>query len=436
MTASLPGPHDRSSAAETPEPASTAGETSTPARGRRRILLPHRARRNPSRQPPAQVPEDLVIPPRPPLPPALPPRPPEAVADEPESGSQPEVVPESEAMPESEPEPEAVSEPEPESLPEADPVSEPESLPEVEAVSESEVVPEAESEPLPEPEAEPASEPVPLSEPESSAPALDVLWGEAAASPDTPVLVIEGVSKRFGDTVAVEDLTLRVEPGTFFGLVGPNGAGKTTTLSMIAGLLRADGGSIRVRGVDVRAHEREAKSLIGVLPDRLRTFDRLTGRQLLSYAGLLRGLSGAIVDDRVAALAAALDLEEALGRVVSDYSAGMTKKLMLAAAMIHAPRLLVLDEPFEAVDPASSVVILDILRSYVAAGGAVVLSSHGMDLVERVCDRVAVIAGGRLLIEGAVGEVRGEGTLEERYLELVGAAGGGEGLEWLRTFSD
>ncbi|MFT4210355.1 MAG: ABC transporter ATP-binding protein [Microbacterium sp.] len=387
MSAPLPGPPDRSSPHETPDPASPAGEALTPARPRRRTLLPHRPRRNPLRQSPAQVPDDLVIPPRPPLPPVVPPQP-----------EQPE-----DAVLDAD-EPELELEPEPELEPEA----------------------ELEPEPLPEPEAEPGS----------SAPALDVLWDDAAPSSDTSALVIEGVSKRFGDTVAVAELTLTVEPGTFFGLVGPNGAGKTTTLSMIAGLLRADDGSIRVRGVDVRAHEREAKSLIGVLPDRLRTFDRLTGRQLLSYAGLLRGLSGAIVDDRVAALAAALDLEEALGRVVSDYSAGMTKKLMLAAAMIHAPRLLVLDEPFEAVDPASSVVILDILRSYVAAGGAVVLSSHGMELVERVCDRVAVIAGGRLLVEGAVDDIRGDGTLEERYLELVGAAGGGEGLEWLRTFSD
>ncbi len=306
-------------------------------------------------------------------------------------------------------------------------------------------VPATPSEPEPKSEPDATPDPVTTVEPHPSAdaapetPPAAALWDPADpddASDDAPVLVLEGIGKRFGDTAAVEALSLTVEPGTFYGLVGPNGAGKTTTLSMIAGMLRADAGSIRVCGVDVRTHEREAKRLIGVLPDRLRTFDRLTGRQLLTYAGLLRGLRKDRVDERVAALTTVLELDDALGRIVSDYSAGMTKKLMLAAAMIHAPRLLVLDEPFEAVDPASSVVILDLLRSYVAAGGSVVLSSHGIDLIERVCDRVAVIAGGRLVADGPVDEIRGEATLEERFVELVGGLGDGEGLEWLHTFSD
>jgi ABC-2 type transport system ATP-binding protein len=263
------------------------------------------------------------------------------------------------------------------------------------------------------------------------------LWGESedAADPDVPALAVEHLRKGFGATTAVADLSWEIAAGTFYGIVGPNGAGKTTTLSMIAGLLRPDSGTIRIHGVDIRAHEREAKRLIGVLPDRLRTFDRLTGRQLLTYAGLLRGLPGEVVEERAAALARALDLTDALGRVVGDYSAGMTKKVMLAVAMIHAPRLLVLDEPFEALDPVSTAAILDILRAYTEHGGTVVLSSHGIDLIERVCDRVAVLAAGQLLAEGTVDELRGESTLAERFVEIVGAAGEAEGLEWLHTFS-
>ncbi len=269
--------------------------------------------------------------------------------------------------------------------------------------------------------------------------ALDSLWDEPARDDEdadaVPALAIEGLRKDFGGTTAVQGLTWEIAPGTFSGLVGPNGAGKTTTLSMIAGLLRPDAGSIRIHGVDIRTREREAKRLIGVLPDRLRTFDRLTGRQLLTYAGLLRDLPGDVVETRAAGLARALDLTPALGRVVGDYSAGMTKKIMLAVAMIHAPRLLVLDEPFEALDPASSATILDILRAYTAHGGTVLLSSHGMDLIERVCDRVAVMVGGELIAEGTVDEVRGESSLEERFVEIVGGAGETEGLEWLHTFS-
>ncbi len=257
----------------------------------------------------------------------------------------------------------------------------------------------------------------------------------APAAESGPVLVLRGIRKSFGETRAVDGIDLTVPAGTFYGIVGPNGAGKTTTLSMIAGLLRPDRGTIHVNGVDAATKPRAAKRLMGVLPDRLRTFDRLTGRQLLYYYGVLRGLPSAVVESRTADLARAFDLTDALGRVVSDYSAGMVKKVMLAGAMIHSPRLLVLDEPFEAVDPVSSAVILDILSTYVAHGGTVILSSHGMELVERVCSRVAVIVAGQVLAEGTVDEVRGELTLEQRFIELAGGLSDVEGLEWLHTFS-
>ncbi|MGX1701722.1 ATP-binding cassette domain-containing protein [Microbacterium sp. NPDC055357] len=282
----------------------------------------------------------------------------------------------------------------------------------------------------------------PVAEPESSVDDSDALaavfaeaQAELAAEDDSAALSLRGVSKSFGDTRAVEEIDLTVPTGTFYGLVGPNGAGKTTTLSMIAGLLTPDRGVIRIAGVDAASDSLAAKRLMGVLPDRLRTFDRLTGRQLLYYYGVLRGLPRAVVESRTADLARAFDLTDALGRVVSDYSAGMLKKVMLAGAMIHSPRVLVLDEPFEAVDPVSSAVILDILSAYVAHGGTVILSSHGMELVERVCTRVAVIVSGQVLAEGTVDEVRGELTLEQRFIELAGGLSDVEGLEWLHTFS-
>ncbi|MFY9713244.1 MAG: ATP-binding cassette domain-containing protein [Microbacterium sp.] len=259
--------------------------------------------------------------------------------------------------------------------------------------------------------------------------------GEPPASDATEAIRIRGLVKNFGDSRAVNGVDLTVPAGSFYGIVGPNGAGKTTTLSIVAGLLRADEGSIVICGIDQRAEPLAAKKMLGVLPDRLRTFDRLTGKQLLYYYGLLRGLSSDVIEKRAGDLARAFDLTDALSRVVSDYSAGMTKKIMLAGALIHSPRVLVLDEPFEAVDPVSSAVILDILRAYVAHGGTVVLSSHGMDLVERVCSRVAIIVGGEVLAEGTIDEVRAGQTLEARFVELSGGIGEVEGLEWLHTFS-
>ncbi len=250
------------------------------------------------------------------------------------------------------------------------------------------------------------------------------------------VLDLQGLTKRFGDTVAVDAIDLAVEAGSFYGIVGPNGAGKTTTLSMVTGLLRPDDGRVLVHGIDVWAEPDRAKRTIGVLPDALRLFDRLSGAQLLHYSGVLRGLDAATVRQRTADLVAAFGLEDATGRLVADYSAGMTKKIALAAAMIHSPRLLVLDEPFESVDPVSAANIVEILQRYVAAGGTVVLSSHGMDLIQRVCDHVAVIVGGRVLAAGTTDEVRGGESLEERFVALAGGRRAAAGMEWLHSFTE
>jgi len=252
------------------------------------------------------------------------------------------------------------------------------------------------------------------------------MTGEPAA------LELQGLTKRFGDKIAVADLTLTVPTGSFYGLVGPNGAGKTTTLSMATGLLRPDAGRALVHGVDVWADPVSAKAMIGNLADGVRLFDRLTGEQLVTYNAMLFGLDRAEAAPRVADLLRLLDLESAAGTLVVDYSAGMTKKIALACALVHAPKVLVLDEPFESVDPVSAANIRDILAGYVQGGGTVIVSSHVMDLVQRMCDHVAVIAGGRVLAAGTVDEVRGGESLEDRFVQLVGGRHHAEEPEWLR----
>ncbi|WP_221585218.1 ABC transporter ATP-binding protein [Microbacterium sp. G2-8] len=281
--------------------------------------------------------------------------------------------------------------------------------------------------------------PAPPKPPESAQDAAHRLGNDASPSdvPHTPAPALElrGVVKTYGGEPAVAGIDLTVPTGSFYGLVGPNGAGKTTTLSMISGLLRPDRGEIAVFGADVRADPRAAKRLMGVLPDRLRTFDRLTGRQLLHYVGSLRGLKTTTIRERSDELDDAFDLGPALGRAVSDCSTGMTKKLLLACAMLHAPRLLVLDEPFESVDPVSSQKVLDVLQTYVDGGGTVVLSGHSMALIETMCSRISVLVTGQVLAEGTVDEVRGEMTLEQRFIDLSGGGDEGGALEWLHTSS-
>ncbi|GII99674.1 ABC-2 type transport system ATP-binding protein [Sediminihabitans luteus] len=248
-----------------------------------------------------------------------------------------------------------------------------------------------------------------------------------------PALALRGLWKKFGDTIAVHGISLDVPRGSFYGVVGPNGAGKTTTLSMATGLLRPDAGTVAVHGRDLWSEPDAVKRTLGVLPDGVRLFDRLTGAQLITYAGLLRGMDRDVVAQRTDDLLAALDLTDAAGRLVVDYSAGMTKKVALATALVHAPELLVLDEPFEAVDPVSAANIRDILTAYVRTGGTVIVSSHVMDLVQRMCDHVAVVAAGHVLAAGTVDEVRAGDSLEDRFVELVGGRQSTEGLAWLRT---
>jgi ABC-2 type transport system ATP-binding protein len=196
--------------------------------------------------------------------------------------------------------------------------------------------------------------------------------------------------------------------------------------------LRPDAGQAVLLGYDVWADPPTAKARLGVLPDGVRLFDRLTGAELLAYHGLLRGMDAATVDQRAGELLDVLELGATNRTMVVDYSAGMKKKIGLACALLHAPRLLVLDEPFEAVDPVSAALIRDILQRFVAGGGTVVFSSHVLEVVERLCDHVAIMSDGVVRMQGPLATVRGERTLEDVFVQVVGGriATGSE-LAWL-----
>ncbi|GAB0168230.1 ABC transporter ATP-binding protein [Lysinibacillus sp. CTST325] len=245
-------------------------------------------------------------------------------------------------------------------------------------------------------------------------------------------LQLLGLSKQFGENTVVNNVNLTVPCGSFFGLVGPNGAGKTTLLSMAVGLLRPDSGASRIFGVDVWSNPLHAKTLVGVLPDGMSLPERLTGRELLTYMGLLRGLDTKTVAQRTEELLDILEFRDDECTLVINYSTGMRKKIGLATALLHSPKLLVLDEPFEAVDPISASTIRTILQSFVASGGSVILSSHVMALVEQLCDHVAVIAKGRVAATGPLDLVRNGKSLEEAFVQLVGnRPGEGKRLSWL-----
>ena len=242
---------------------------------------------------------------------------------------------------------------------------------------------------------------------------------------------IRGLYKRFDRKIAVNGLSLDIPVGSFFGLVGPNGAGKTTTLNMVTGLLVPDAGTAMILGQDVWQDVNAAKREIGVMPQPDQIFDRLTGMQLLIYSGMLRGMKRDVAHSRAGDLLNAFDLVSAADTMVSDYSAGMTKKICLASAMIHSPRILVLDEPFESVYPVSSANLKDILAEYASTGGTVIISSHVMSLVEKMCTHVAVINAGQVRAAGTIEQVSAGEDLEERFLQLVGGRHAAAKLSWL-----
>jgi ABC-2 type transport system ATP-binding protein len=249
-------------------------------------------------------------------------------------------------------------------------------------------------------------------------------------------IAVVGLRKSFGATEAVAGIDLEIAAGSLAGLVGPNGAGKTTSLSMMTGLLRPDGGRILINGLDMWADPAAAKAVIGVVPAEPRLFERLSGEELLEYAGRLHGLPAGEARSRAAQLLGVLDLAGEAKRLVADYSTGMRKKAMLGCALIHNPSVLFLDEPLEGVDPISADTIRRLLTRFTASGSTVLFSSHVMELVEQVCDHVSIIDKGRIVISGTTDEVRGGKTLQQAFVDLVGSrANDEEVLSWLGSSS-
>jgi ABC-2 type transport system ATP-binding protein len=249
-------------------------------------------------------------------------------------------------------------------------------------------------------------------------------------------VVVRGLRKRFGDKEAVAGIDLQIGAGSLAGLVGPNGAGKTTSLSMMTGLLRPDGGQVLVNGLDVWENPPAAKAIMGVVPAEVRLFDRLSGEELLEYAGRLRGLPAGEARSRAAQLLDVLDLAGDARRLVADYSTGMRKKAALGCALIHNPSVLFLDEPLEGVDPVSADVIRRLLKRFADSGSTVLFSSHVMELVEQVCDHVSIIDKGKIVVTGTIDEVRGGTTLQRAFINLVGPrATDEEVLSWLGSSS-
>jgi ABC-2 type transport system ATP-binding protein len=245
-----------------------------------------------------------------------------------------------------------------------------------------------------------------------------------------------GLRRTFGDLVAVDGIDIAVPAGSFYGFLGPNGAGKSTTIRCLTGLLRPSAGSMRILGIDPLTDPVAVKMKIGVMPEELALFDRLTGVETLSFVGQVHGLERATIRSRSEELLEMMDLVGAAGSLVTDYSHGMKKKLALAVALLPGPRLLFLDEPFEGIDAIASRQIKGLLVSFVRAGGTVFLTSHILEIVERLSDYLGVIHKGKMVAQGRMDELRqgaaGGGSLEETFLKLVGAeATSAPILEWL-----
>jgi len=253
--------------------------------------------------------------------------------------------------------------------------------------------------------------------------------------------------RRFGDFTAVDRVDLRVRTGSFFGFLGPNGAGKSTTIKMLTGLLAPTSGRVRVLGLDIAAGPNEVKRRIGVMPEDLNLFERLTGAEMLSFTGRMYGLGREDTQLRSRELLELMELDAEPRKLVVEYSHGMKKKLALACALIHRPEVLFLDEPFEGVDAIASRTLKDLLSRLTSRGLTVFLTSHVLEIVERLCTDIAIIAGGRLVASGPLEELRrgislgaesgeGEGgalSLEDYFIKVVGGAhaAGADALRWL-----
>jgi ABC-2 type transport system ATP-binding protein len=272
-----------------------------------------------------------------------------------------------------------------------------------------------------------------------------------------PTISTRGLTRRFGELLAVDSVNLQVAPGQFFGFLGPNGAGKSTTIKMLTGLLAPSSGQIEILGLDLNTDPVNVKRQIGVVPEGMALFGRLTGSEFLNFAGRMYGLDRTTAAQRAAELLDFMQLADQPKKLVTDYSHGMQKKLAMAAAVIHGPKVLFLDEPFEGVDAIAAGTLKSMLQGMIARGATIFLTSHVLEIVERLCSHVAIIHHGRLVAQGSLEELRagveaqalaagagpsGDGasresesaeklTLEEIFLRIVGGSRQEQELSWL-----
>lgn len=249
---------------------------------------------------------------------------------------------------------------------------------------------------------------------------------------EPPAVAVRELRKVYGSKAAVDGLSISVPQGSFYGFLGPNGAGKTTTIRMLMGLVPPTSGSIEMLGWRLPECSLEIRENIGLVPDESLLFDHLTGAEFVEFSGRMYHLPVEVARSRTRDLLELFELDPFSGKLIGEYSKGMRKRVAVAAALIHRPRLFLMDEPFEGVDAVGARLMKDILLDQVRQGATVFLTSHVLEVVERLCDRVAIIHQGRLVVESTMTELRsGSESLEDVFVRVVGASRTGEALEWL-----
>jgi ABC-2 type transport system ATP-binding protein len=245
-------------------------------------------------------------------------------------------------------------------------------------------------------------------------------------------IAVRDLRKEYAGKAAVDGLTLSVPRGCFYGFLGPNGAGKTTTIRMLMGLIAPTAGEIEILGYSLPVQDQEIKRSIGLVPDESLLFDRLTGTEFIEFTGRMYGLQRETARARAGELMQLFELDAASRKLIGEYSKGMRKRVAMAAALIHRPQLFLMDEPFEGVDAMGARLMKDILLDQVRQGVTIFLTSHVLEVVERLCDRVAIIHHGQLVVENSMAELRtGSETLEDIFVRVIGSERTGDALEWL-----